>query len=286
MPELPEVETIRRDLLKKIKGQKIDGVVVKKDNMVKGHTKTFIRKIKGQTIKNISRIGKLMIFDLGNDLNLLVHLKMTGQLVFVKGDKVVAGGHNIPKADNRLPNKYSHIIFTLADDSKLFFNDLRQFGYMRLVSNKIRELLVVAYGIEPLTDSFTLDNFKKVFNSRQTSVKAILLNQKLIAGIGNIYADEICHQAGIKPTRQAGCLTQAEIKNIYLACQIIIKKAIRHRGTTFNDYVDASGKEGNFVKLLKVYGREGQVCQRCRQAKIKKIKITGRGTHLCPKCQK
>jgi formamidopyrimidine-DNA glycosylase len=285
MPELPEVETIRRDLFKKIIGKRIIGIEVKKNSMVKGSTPIFIRKIKNRRIIDIRRTGKLLIFDLGQNLNILVHLKMTGQLVYKKGLQIVAGGHNIPKSDNKLPNKYSHIIINFFGGGRLFFNDLRQFGYMRLVDDKQRNLIVAEFGIEPLTKNFNLDNFKKIFSGRKNLLKAILLNQKLIAGIGNIYADEICFAARISPGRRVNKLTGKEIKKLFLVSEKIIKQAIRLRGTTFNDYVDADGQPGNYFKLLKVYSRSGQICKRCHSGVIKKIRLVGRGTHFCPNCQ-
>ena len=286
MPELPEVETIRRDLLKKIKGKKIIEVKIKKSSMVKGSTISFIRKIKNQKINDIKRIGKLLIFDLGKNINILVHLKMTGQLVYKNGAKSVAGGHNIPKNNNKLPNKYSHIIIYFSDGGKLYFNDLRQFGYMRLVDDKQRDKVIEKFGIEPLTKNYTLENFKKVFLKRQGILKAVFLNQQLLAGIGNIYADEICFAAGILPSRKVNKLTKQEVEKLFLVSEKIIKQAIHMRGTTFNDYVDADGNKGNYFKLLKVYGREGKKCKRCLHGKIKKIRLVGRGTHFCSNCQK
>lgn len=285
MPELPEVETIRKDLVRKLKGKRVVSIQVRKKNLIKGSVASFIRQVKNNRILDIDRIGKLLIIELGKDLYILVHLKMTGQLVFKMRNKIVAGGHGQPELSSDLPNKYSHIIFFFNGGSKLFFNDMRQFGYMRLVNNQQKDIIKTEYGIEPLTRNFTLDNFKKVFAGRKALVKAVLLNQKLIAGIGNIYADEICFVAQVKPTRRANKLTPAEIKRLFLASREVIKKAIKFRGTTFNDYVDVEGNKGNFVKLLKVYGRDGEKCKRCRKGIIKKIKVAGRGTHYCPQCQ-
>ena len=286
MPELPEVETIRRDLQRKIVGKKIVQIKVRKPKIIKGSKPAFIKSLTGNSFAKIKRRGKLLIFKLKKgDRYLLIHLKMTGQLIYQACGKVTAGGHGWPKVDE-LPNKYSHIIFTFADKSQLFFNDLRQFGYMRLVDEGELQEVRQQFGIEPLTKGFTWTNFRQAVTGKKTNIKAVLLNQGVIAGIGNIYADEICWRAGVQPSRAVGGLSQAELRKIFNSCNVILKQAIKYRGTTFNDYVDADGKKGNFVSRLKVYQRAGEKCQRCQQAEIKKIKIAGRGTHYCPRCQK
>jgi len=209
---------------------------------------------------------------------------MTGQLIYQKKNKITAGGHG--ELDNKkLPNKFSHIIFTFSDNSQLFFNDMRQFGYMKIVDEKELDKILNQFGIEPLDKDFNLKTFKKVLQNRKTNIKQLLLNQKLIAGIGNIYADEICFYAKVKPSRKVLTLNEAEIKKLYQGSKQILKTAIKKRGTTFNNYRDADGKQGSFVSFLKVYGRAGELCKRCKNGKIKKIKQGGRGTHYCPDCQ-
>lgn len=287
MPELPEVETIRNDLEAKIVRKKITKVEVRQDKMVRGATAAFRKFLVGSSFLKIDRRGKLLIFDIAaTDIYLLVHLKMTGQLVYKEGKRVTSGGHSWPLMDMKLPNKHTHIIITFADKSQLFFSDLRQFGFMQIVNQKQRDLIVARFGIEPLTRDFTSESFRKVFKNRRAPLKAVLLNQKLIAGIGNIYADEICFAAGVRPGRRVNTLTKSEIDRLYEAAEKIIRSAIKYRGTTFSDYVDGSGVSGNFVSRLKVYGRDGKICLRCRKYNIKKIKKAGRGTHYCPSCQK
>lgn len=295
MPELPEVETIRRDLSKKIIGKKITKVLVNRKNMIPGMTANkFVDNIVGESIKKIDRVGKLLIFDLKTadsstkltaSKYLLMHMKMTGQLIYCDNGSCTAGGHDFPKV-NKLPNKYSHIIYHFADGSKLFFNDMRTFGYARIVNQTGLDKILQEFGIEPLKPKFTVDNLADIFRNRKTNVKNVLMNQKLIAGIGNIYADEILWDAKIKPTRIANKLSAEEIKRIYQASNKIIKKAIEWRGTTFSNYVDGNGKKGNFTSLLKVYQRDGEKCPRCKNVKIKKIKVGQRGTHYCSRCQK
>lgn len=287
MPELPEVETIRRDLSKKIIGKKITKVLVNRKNMIPDMTANkFIGSLHGESVKQIDRVGKLLIFDLKSpDKFLLMHMKMTGQLIYCDKNLCIAGGHDFPKI-GKLPNKYSHIIYEFEDGSKLYFNDQRTFGYAKIVDAKKLDEIKKDFGIEPLQNNFTYKNLRKLFQDRKKNIKAVLLDQKIIAGIGNIYADEILWDAKIKPDRIAGKLKEEEIKAIHKSTNKIIKKAIKWRGTTFSDYRDASGKKGNFMRHLNAYEQEGKICKRCKKSKIKKIKFTGRGTRYCPTCQK
>jgi len=285
MPELPEVETIRRDLSRKILNKKISRVRVKTARLVKNGLKFFTAELTSNQFINIGRRGKLIYLQLKNAKFLLIHLKMTGQLIYQKNSELVAGGHSYASFDFKLPNKHSQVIFTFADQSELFFNDLRTFGYLQIVNAEQLSQVLNKYGIEPLTKEFSLSNFTKALSGRKSTIKALLLNQNIIAGIGNIYADEVCFYAGVLPSRVAGDLTKAEIKKLWQGIQTIIRQAIRYRGTTFNDYRDANGNQGNFLKHLKVFHKNGQVCTRCGKVLIKKIKLAGRGTHFCPHCQ-
>ncbi len=287
MPELPEVETIRRDLDAKIRHQKIKRIDVRKLKIVRGLVADFKRALLGQNFSRIDRRAKLLIFKVSSgEKFLLIHLKMTGQLIYESGRVTVAGGHSWPPLDRRLPSKYSHVIFTFRDGSRLFFNDLRQFGYLQLVDRATKDKIITGYGLEPLTREFTLPRFARVFRGKKTRLKSLLLNQSLMAGIGNIYADEICHAAGVRPTRKGSTLKAADITRLYAASQRILCRAVEKRGTTFSDYVDADGRTGNYLRYLKVYDREGKKCLTCKKGVIKKIKIGSRGTHYCPVCQR
>lgn len=298
MPELPEVEIIRQDLKNKVINKKIVDVLLTPKARIQGVSqKKFKQILQGNKFIDIDRIGKLLIFTLGDRKHfLLVHLKMTGQLIWVKelphpspplkqGREIVAGGHSVPEVGDSLPNKFTRVVFILANKSKIYFNDMRRFGYMKIVDKKGLEKIKAQFGIEPLTKEFTLENFKKALAGRKTSIKAVLLNQKLIAGIGNIYADEACFLAKIKPSRRVDSLCSTEIKRLHRACETVIKKAILKRGTTFNNYVDSEGRSGNFVEYLKVYGRGGLKCRRCKGVVLCKTKVAGRGTCYCPICQ-
>ncbi len=289
MPELPEVETIRRDLEKKIAGQKIKDIEILATKSVHNKSAEFLKVLVGNNFSHIERRGKLLMFALdktGKFGFLLIHLKMTGQLIYRHKKQLLAGGHSQSAMDTNVPNKFTRVIFTFSDGSQLFFNDMRRFGYLKLVSTEEKEKIVKNnFGIEPLTPDYTFEAFEKLFKKRQTNVKALILNQKLISGIGNIYADEACFDAGILPFRKASTLTKAELEKLYHKIAHVLKLAIKNRGTTFNNYVDSDGRTGSHVNFLNVYGRDGEKCKHCKSI-ILKVKHAGRGTHYCSKCQK
>lgn len=284
MPELPEVETIKNDLKEKILNKKITETVVRKKGIIRGSALKFSQTLKNNLFIDIDRIGKLIIFKLSQGGFMLVHLKMTGQLVYRSKNELVAGGHFTDNFQT-LPNKHSHVIFKFKDSSELYYNDLRQFGLLEIVDQKKLATIKTKYGLEPLTPNFTLANFKKAIAGRRVAIKAALLNQSIIAGIGNIYADEILFSAGVAPFRPVNSISERELRNIFQATSAILKKAIKYRGTTFSNYVDSSGRRGNFSRFLRVYGRGGQKCYKCGHI-IKKVKLAGRGTSHCEKCQK
>ncbi|MCK5491225.1 MAG: bifunctional DNA-formamidopyrimidine glycosylase/DNA-(apurinic or apyrimidinic site) lyase [Candidatus Pacebacteria bacterium] len=273
MPELPEVETIRRDLKKKIIGKKIIDIrVIQKKSIKNSHTH-FIKNLKNNSIENISRKGKLLSFAIKeNKSNLLIHLRMTGQLVYYITEKDV--------------KKNTRVIFTFNDNSQLFFNDTRRFGYLQIVNEKEKDVAFAKMGIDILDKSFTFEKLQRLLKNKKRNLKSVLLDQKVIAGIGNIYADEICFDAKFRPDKNITKLNDKEIKKLYNSIIKTIKLAIKNRGTSFNDYVDSSGKKGNFSKLLKVYQKEKDHCQNCHKKSIKKIKVAGRATRYCGYCQK
>jgi len=288
MPELPEVETIKNDLRERILNKKIKKIDLRLKKIVKSSVKDLILILKENSFKDIKRRGKLLVFILTRkNKYLTIHLRMTGQLIYRNGKKVIAGGHS-DNNDNiiNLPNEHTHIIFHFSDRSQLFFNDLRRFGIIKIVDKKKLENIFNDLGREPLEKNFSLKIFQDIIKNKKGNIKALLLDQKYIAGIGNIYADEILFASKILPNRKTDSLENEEIKKLFRAIKKILKKAISYRGTTFNDYVDANGKKGNFLRLLKVYGKEREKCQRCKSGIIQKVKIAGRGTRYCNKCQK
>jgi len=290
MPELPEVETIRRDLAKKVLNKKIKSLEILKTASIKSSVPEFKRVLLNSHFKEIDRIGKLLIFVLPKDKFLLCHLKMTGQLIYSDRTSLVAGGHSLggknlnDQVGGTLPNKATRVVINFADKSHLFFNDQRRFGYLKIVDGIELEKIKETYGIEPLQANFTFPSFIKALK-RSKNIKAVLLDQSLIAGIGNIYADEALFDAQLNPSRQALSLSPIEGRRLFSSIKKLIAKAISERGTTFNSYRDGAGGYGNFVKFLKVYGRKDERCPRCK-GRIKKIKLAGRGTHYCPNCQK
>ena len=310
MPELPEVETIRRGLQKQIILKKISKISIKKPNLVKHSSKFFRNVLEGNQFSKIERIGKLLIFKLKfskpkYNQYLIIHLKMTGQLIYCDDKNFVAGGHANSKKEENLffrgdrnvfckEGKYTHIVFEFRDKSKLFFNDLRQFGYLKIVNGKELQKIKKGYGIEPGQKNFTFQNFQEKLQKRRMMIKAFLLNQTIISGLGNIYVDESLFSAKIHPQQLTNSLSAKEQKLLFNSIKKIIKLAIENKGTTFSDFVDNSGRRGNFKQKLKVYGRQGKKCLRKHfqkdgtryYPKIKKIKVVGRGTHFCPVCQR
>ena len=293
MPELPEVETIRLDLEKTLVAKKIVSLQILSANTVK-HTKSFFdKKLLGFNFSDISRRGKLLIFKIsGADNFLLIHLKMTGQLIYLEGKNKVAGGHSLKEGSfleavgGDLPNKHTRVVFNFEDNSRLFFNDLRKFGYLKIIGGEeLIKILAENYGPEPLEKRLDEKYLEQVFKNRLRPIKNLLLDQKIIAGLGNIYVDEALFLAGILPARSAKSLKNLEITKLVKAIKNVIALALKKRGTTFSDYLDSKGRKGNFSKFLKVYGRQDENCLNC-QREIIKIKLGGRGTHYCSKCQK
>lgn len=287
MPELPEVETIRQDLRKKLLHKKITEVKIFFDKVVGNKKKETMKSLLHNSFIEVDRIGKLLIFHLEKkDEVMLLHLKMTGQLIYLIKDHIFAGGHSFAHFEKDLPNKHTQFMLTFSDHSQLFFNDSRRFGYVKLIPIDKLDKVFLKYGMEPLQKSFTLKKFNELLTKKKMNLKALLLNQQLIAGIGNIYADEICFDARILPTRRTSSLSDTDIKQLFRSTLKILKKAIKYRGTTFNDYVDSEGKKGNFSHHLKVYERDGEKCIRCKTGIIVKKRVAGRGTHMCVECQR
>lgn len=288
MPELPEVETLRRELNKALKNRKIKSAQVLWPKTVAPlSVGLFEKQIKNKTIGEIERQAKILIINFTDTTALAFHLKMTGQLIFhpVKG-KTLVGGHPAPGDENNLPNNHTRLILNFSDNSTLYFNDLRKFGWARLVDDSQLKDLTKNIGVEPLsklfTEQFLIDLFKRYPNR---TVKQILMDQTLIAGIGNIYADESSFLAKIKPNRKTNTVKTLQIKKLQQAVVEVLKLSIKMKGTSSRNYRRSTGELGGFVPYLYVYGRVGQPCKICKTA-IEKIRHIGRGTHFCPNCQK
>lgn len=286
MPELPEVETVRRDLQKHIIKKQIDRVVLSHTKVIRASHRQLKKILVGNSIVDIERVGKLLIFRLKHGkMSMLIHLKMTGQLIYRDAVRVIAGGHSLSESIQDLPNTHTRVIIYFSDGSQVYFNDMRLFAYLAFANEKELSEIKQTYGIEPGSSTFTKEAFQDIFVRRSAPVKAILLNQRLIAGVGNIYADEACFLAHIRPMRRANTLTKTEIDQLWKATDKVIRLGIEKRGTTFNHFVDGDGNKGGFLPFLRVYGRAGEPCKKCKTL-IVKTHSAGRGTHYCPMCQK
>lgn len=284
MPELPEVETIRRGLQERIVGKKITDIDIRVPKNFVGDQKIVI----GQTVKEVVRRAKVTAIRLENHHNLLFHLKMTGQLIYRQELKdSFAGGHPDHNWHAVLPNSTTAVIFTFDDGSKLFFNDMRKFGWCKVLTDQeLQKIFDEGYGPEPFSDKFNTEyliGFAKRFPNR--TVKQFLMDQSIVAGIGNIYADEILFESMISPLRKVKDITENEWKKVIGVTIIILEKAIKYGGTTDSDYVDAEGKKGGMQNYLNVYHQTGKRCPRGCSSVIKRITVGGRGTHYCPTCQ-
>lgn len=298
MPELPEVETVRRDLQASILKKKILDLVLFDAKVLKNKKSFFLKSLLGREILDVSRVGKLLMFQISKEVKereakyLLVHLKMTGQLILISPKEKIVGGHSISDESfemavgGKLPNRHTRAEIVFQGGARLFFNDMRRFGYLQIVDKVELEIIKREnYGPEPLSPELDLDYLGQMLKKRKSSIKALLLNQKLIAGLGNIYVDEALFMAGIRPMRKGASLSLKERQVLLFSINTIIEKAIKNRGTTFNNYVDSSGRKGSFSQYLQVYGRQGRDCYKCGSV-IEKTKLAGRGTHYCRKCQK
>lgn len=283
MPELPEVETIKLGLQGKIIGLRITDIEVRVQKIFQGTQKEVI----SAKVKKISRRAKILILDLDNGKSLVIHLKLTGQLVYHKDGSQATFGHPIPFAGTTLPAKTTHVIFTFSDGSKLFYNDVRKFGWIKVVAtNQVPKLKIMAeFGPEPLASEFTEKKFKEIILAKKTPIKLILMDQKKIAGVGNIYANEALFLAGINPQKRGNSLSEKEVEKLYKSLLLVLKEGIKYGGSSENAYVTALGDFGKMQEHFRVYAKNGKKCSRCGRG-IKRISLGGRGTFFCEYCQK
>lgn len=287
MPELPEVETVRLQLLRRLKGRAVTHITVHHPKSA-DHNADFAVVVTGKIIDHIDRIGKLLIFSFTDepDFFLLAHLKMTGQFLFLDvAGNLGGGGHSLSPTDTHLPNRHTRISFMLDNGTQLFFNDMRLFGYVKVANQAEVEVARGKFGPEPIHEGFDTEYFIKGLKRRKTPIKAALLDQSFVAGLGNIYVDEALFAAKVRPTRRADKVTKAEALELAKAAGEIMNKSITVGGTTFQHFVDTGGDNGNYTDYLQVFGKQGTPCPRCGTI-IKKIRCAGRGTHYCPGCQK
>ncbi len=303
MPELPEVETVTRGLESRIIGKTIADFEVRNKKSFIAEKGFSYDSIKGAKIKSVSRYQKMVIIELSVNYSLVIHLKMTGQLVFTANPKSetlnskqilkskssnnsFAGGHPEKSYETQLPNKHTHVIFTFKDGSHLYFNDLRKFGWIRAIAkNDLGQFLdSFGYSADPLTPQWLFDGFAKKASRKNVTAKQFLMDQKVAAGVGNIYADEALFDAKVSPLKKAKDLSDEELKRIFNSVKKVLKKGLKYGGTTKSDYRNIDGSAGKMQNHLMVYGREGEACKRC-DGVVERIKLGGRSTHFCPKCQ-
>lgn len=287
MPELPEVETVKRGLQKFIVGRQVKAVSTDNPKSFPNAPTDVNVFLKSAKVTNVRRRAKVLLIDLSTDYSLMIHLKMTGQLVFIDRLERFGAGHPNESLVSMLPDKSTRVTLEFSDGSHLYFNDQRKFGWMRLMPTiEIPNVdFMKKVGPEPLEDDFTPSQFEARFKRRaRTSIKAALLDQTVIAGVGNIYADESLWGAKIHPLRLVGSLTSLEFKRLHKEVREVMNLAIEKGGSTNRNYVNAEGKRGSYMDFARVFRREGLPCPRCG-AEIIKFKAAGRGTHICPHCQ-
>ncbi|MEK8126759.1 DNA-formamidopyrimidine glycosylase [Paenibacillus filicis] len=274
MPELPEVETVRRTLEQLVAGKKIESVKVTLPRIIQrpDDTEMFAALLAGETVRSVERRGKFLRLMLDH-YTLVSHLRMEGRYgVYPSGEPVEA---------------HTHVIFYFTDGTELRYKDVRQFGTMHIF-DKDQDLLekpLVKLGLEPLDENFTLEVFRSKLDKRKTKIKPLLLNQEYIVGLGNIYVDESLYLAGVHPEREANTLSAAEWAKLHEAVVTTLQGAVAVGGSSIKSYVNGQGESGMFQHQLRMYGRKGEACDRCGGA-IEKTVVAGRGTHFCPNCQK
>lgn len=286
MPELPEVETVRRGLQKLIIGRVVKTVTHDTDKSFPNAAEDVENFLVNATVTDVRRRAKVLLIDLSSGYTLVIHLKMTGQIVWV-GEVRFGAGHPNDSLVGELPDKSTRVIFDFTDGSKLFFNDQRKFGWVRLLPGlEVPNIdFMKKVGPEPLEADFTWQEFANRFKRRsKSSIKSALLDQTVVAGVGNIYADESLWGAKIHPRRLVGTITETEFRLLYSELRDVMNLAIEKGGSSNHTYINAEGKKGSYMDFARVFRREGQACPRCGTTIIK-FKAAGRGTHICPQCQ-
>ncbi len=289
MPEMPEVETIRRDLDTTVRGARIESVTVLWPPFVGATRAVLDTAVVGHRIVAIRRRGKALILDLDRDWHLLLHLKMTGQIVVHQRGRVIAfGGHPTAKIIGPMPNPWTRAVFALGAGRTLFVNDQRKFARLRVVTTAdlAADRFLSSMGPEPLSAGFSLGVFKaRLARHRSAPVKAALLDQATVAGIGNIYADECLHMARIDPRQATASLKPAQLRRLHQAIRVILRDAVDHCGTSFPSFINDGRHRDSYLAYARLFGRQGQPCPVCGTP-IERIRVAGRGTNYCPRCQR
>lgn len=281
MPELPEVESIKNQLQKYLEGHKIVAVKVNYAKKLEGD----INNIIDTKIINIRRFSKALAIDLDNSYSILVHVKMTGQFIY-RGPNLKNPPEISKKVVGGVPGKHTHLIFNLDKGGVLYFNDYRKFAWEKVIPTEmvLEEKYVRSLGPEPM-GGLTLQTFKGIIAKSKKAIKVLLMDQTKISGVGNIYANDALYLACINPKRSANSLNPNEINKLFKSITDVLKQGVKYGGASELAFVTPDGTDGEYQNHTLVYGREGEPCKKC-DSKIEKIKLAGRGTYFCPKCQK
>lgn len=287
IPELPEVETVRRGLYKLLIGKIIRGVAcLDSPKSFPNDPQAVDAFVVGATVTGVRRRAKVLLIDLSTNYSLLIHLKMTGQLVF-RGEQVFGAGHPNDSLVGELPDRSTRVILDFTDGTHLYFNDYRKFGWLKLYPTpEVPDIdFMQRVGPEPLEDRFTSKEFIPRIRKRNgTSIKAAILDQTVLAGVGNIYADESLWGAKIHPATRVKNVSNGQLIDLLQEIKFVMNLAIEKGGSTDRNYVNAEGKKGSYIDFARVFRQEGKACSRCGTT-IEKTRVAGRGTHLCPTCQ-
>jgi len=290
VPELPEVETVKLQLEKYLKGHTIKNVQVNVQKIFSGNPKDVI----GAKVKGVRRFAKVLAIDLANGFSIVIHVKLTGQIIY-RGPNLKEIPTLSKKVVGGVPGAHTHVVFDLDKNGKLYYNDIRRFGWLKIVkSDKLQVTgFIGKLGPEPLVTNrpsgqaiLTLDLFKKIVSKTSRAIKVVLMDQAKIGGIGNIYANDALWLSKINPKRSAKELTEAEMKSLYDSIYKVLQAGLKYGGASELAFVTPDGSEGEYQKHTLIYGRQGEPCERCHKAKIEKYFLSGRGTYVCPFCQK
>lgn len=288
MPELPEVETVRRGLQELIIGKEVQSAAaLDSPKSFPNSASEVAQFLVGASIAIVRRRAKVLLIDLSSEYTLVIHLKMTGQLVF-RGETNFGAGHPNESLIGELPDRSTRVVIEFTDGSHLFFNDQRKFGWMKLFpSIEVPNInFMQKVGPEPLEDDFTPDVlWERLQRRKNTTIKAAILDQTVLAGVGNIYADEGLWGAKIHPATRVKDVTKQQVADLWREIREVMTMAIEKGGSTDKNYVNAEGKRGNYLDFARAFRRDGQPCPRHPDVLIEKIRVAGRGTHICPICQ-
>ncbi len=291
MPELPEVETIRRGLEAELAGARVAEVELRPCRIFRTSPEAFSKRLPGQSFRAFRRRGKFLVFEL-DDCFWIVHLGMTGQMTVRHPDRSDSPGFlkhpatGLQRARQHPPDRHTHLLLALQDGRAVLYRDVRKFGRQELLERDetMLEEYFASLGLEPLSSEYSWEAFRAGLRGRRLAIKAALLQQNVVAGVGNIYADEALFQAGVHPSRLVHRIRMHELRDLFEAIPKVLSRGIRFGGTSLRDYVNSDGAQGSNQNELEVYGRAGQPCPRCGW-EIQRIVVSQRGTHFCLRCQ-